>query len=353
MTSETEQAAWSSAQLGQMLDDANPEDLKSIRQSGILPEKVAGILAQIENDYDPSLHGENVPTRAEYTEKYQKVVSYWASRVLSKAVHNGHDRVINRFIGVVEGETSINGVQAMVRFLRWVTREAGVTYLTGHMGTGKTDFALLMAQVFYEQLKESDRDVHIATNIKSCAENHEQVEFIDSQPELKEWLEEKDGYKFFVFDESSSHASGYAGDSAKVTKQFRSMIRLIRKHDGNIVCIGHDGKDLHPTIRELADYVEKDGKKDAAVFEGVEDRQGEDRKFDISEIPKTNWYYDTKEASSWSWATESAEGKSREYIMGEIYVNENMTQATVAEYFEVSQSKVSKAKKVYMDEKPA
>lgn len=358
MTSKTKVDAWSSAQLGQKLKEATPDDLQSIRQAGVLPERVSRVLAQIENDYDPNF-GENIegidpneyPSRAEYTEKYQKIITKWTSRVLSKAVHQGNDRLINRFIGVVESETSIDGIQVMIRFIRWVSREAGVTYLAGHMGTGKTDFGLLMLEIFHKNLSDSKRGVKVATNIKSVSENHDFVEFIDNQPDLIQWLENETGYKLFLFDEASSHASGYSGDAKNVTSQFRSMIRLIRKNDGSMTIIGHDGKDLHPTIRELADYVEKQGKKESAVFESVSDREGESKKFDITQIPQTNLYYDTKEASTWNWATDSeSEKKGSEIIMGEIYVNEdNMTQKDVAEYFDVSQSKVSESARKYRE----
>jgi len=346
---EAEQQAWSSAQLGEMLDSASPDDLIAIRRAGILPEEISGTLAQIESDYNPDIQPDHMPQRAENTEKYQEIVRYWSSRVISKAIHNGHDRLINRIIGVVEQETSIDGIDVYVRFSRWVVREAGITYLTGHMGSGKTDFALLMAEVFWKELKD-DREVRIASNIKSAAEDNDMIEFIDSQPELKRWLE-KSGIKFFIFDEASSHATGYSGDSQSVTEQMRSTIRLIRKKGGSMALIGHDGKDLHPTIRELADFVEKQGKKDAGVFEGVSDREGENRKFDISQIPETSLSYDTKEASSWKWASEAEKGHDRNMIIGEIYEESDLTQQEIADIFGVSRSQVSEYAQSYRSQR--
>lgn len=341
-SSQNEVEAWSSAQLGQKLEESNPEDLQSIRQAGILPEKISGILSIVETDYDPDFRGRDHqdPRRAEHTQKYQEVVKYWTSKVLSKAVHNGHDRLINRFIRVVEQETSIDKIDSLLRFSRWVTREAGITYLVGHMGAGKTDLGLLIVEVFWKELSEaSEREVHVATNIQSTAEEHDFVDYIGSQPDLMEWLE-KSGYKIFLFDEASSHASGYSGDASKVTRQMRSMVRLIRKYDGSMVIIGHDGKDLHPTVRELADYVNKTDKKEATVFKSVEDREGADKKFDMTQIPQTSLWYDTKEASSWEWASEE-DSTDLELIIGEIYEKTSKTQTEIAEIFDVSQSEVS------------
>ncbi|MFB6144326.1 MAG: hypothetical protein ABEJ98_03370, partial [Candidatus Nanohaloarchaea archaeon] len=112
-------------------------------------------------------------------------------------------RIINRFIGVVESETSIDNIQAMIRFQNWTTREASVTYIAGHMGFGKTDFALLKAEVWYKVLKYSQKQIHLATNIKSTAEEHDFVKLIDNQPDLVKWLKQNPGYKFFIFDEAS------------------------------------------------------------------------------------------------------------------------------------------------------
>lgn len=351
MGHETE--AWAAAQLGQKLENSNPEDLKAIREAGILPEDVAEILAVVENKYNPGF-GKNIdgvdpseyPSLAHNCEKYRQIITRWTSKILSKAVHNGHDRIINRFLTVVEQDTDISGIQVMIRFTNWVCREAGITYLAGHMGSGKTDFALLMAEVFYEQMHDTERGANVACNIESAGANNEYIEFIDNQPDLEKWLEQP-GYSFFVFDEASSHASGYSGDAAQVTKQFRSMVRLIRKSDGSMVIIGHDGKDLHPTIRELADYVSKESKKQAAVFQSVQDREGEDLKFNISDIPATTLFYDTKEASMWNWAEEN--GTDLEEIMARTYTKTNLTQKETSEIFEVSQSKVSEAASKYQD----
>ena len=344
--------AWSSAQLGQKLDTATPDELQTIRKAGLVPEKVAKVLAMLENNYDPDWgknrenydHTED-PRRAENTEKYQEILKLWITVRLTEAVRVGHDRIINRFIRVVEQDTSIEHVDSVLNFARWVTREAGITYLAGHMGAGKTDFGLTMLEIFYKEMSNADRGVKVATNIKSTAEHHDFVDFINTQPDLIDWLESDGSFKLFLFDEASSHASGYAEDSSKVTKQFRSMIRLIRKNDGNMVIIGHDGKDLHPTVRELADFVQKKDKKEAAVFKGVRNREGISKKFDVSKIPQTNLHYDTKEASTWEWATEDGEnGKDMGTIRAECYdklKDADYTQADVADLFGVTQSKIS------------
>lgn len=348
---------WVSAQVKERLDNKDPDEIEyEIRSSQILPDEVIEVLIILKRNYDPTWTGapEHYDTSedsstVEDMDRWKEIIARWKSKALGKATRTGNDRVSNSYLGVVEQETGIDELDAKLRFVNWVTREAGITYLAGHMGTGKTDFGLLMMQTFYKAYKRDETDVQLATNIESTAEYYDHIKYIDNQPDLQKWLDETDGYKLFLFDEASSHATGYSGDAKNVTQQFRSMIRLIRKSDGNMIIVGHDGKDLHPTVRELADYVEKQGHKDAIVFEGVEDREGTEEKFEISKIPETKYWYNTKEASEWEWASEDEDGKSLEVIIGQTYVETELVQEDVAEIFEVSQSKVSECKKQYQE----
>ena len=405
MSSKDDIPVWAAAQTKEKLENMNPDQLGYLlEESPLIPDQVVETLIILKREYDPEwgvkqvktvekekevdksqgfhsieemiekekktvkelkrnpfegmdYNPEDDPRTVEQTERWKEITARWISKSLSTAIRNGRDRMNSAFLGVVEQETGITDIQSHVRFENWVKREAGITYLAGHMGTGKTDFGLLMAEVFYEGYNMKDKDVAMATNIKSAAENQEHIEYIDTQPKLQKWMDETDGYKLFIFDEASSHATGYSGDAQKVTSQMRSMVRLIRKSNGNMVIIGHDGKDLHPTVRELADYTEKQDKKEAAVFKAVEDREGKDKKFDIDKIPQTSYWYDTKEASDWEWATDEGEdGKSLEVIIGETYSTTKLSQEATAEIFEVSQSKVSKCKRKFekwQQEQPA
>ncbi|WP_414836639.1 hypothetical protein [Candidatus Nanohalococcus occultus] len=350
--------AWSSGWLGQELKETSDKKLGNVvRSAPYVPDMVVEVLFSWRKHYDPDFDGtpedydKEDPRHVENNERFRDVRERWISKTLSEAIRQGHDRIVNSYLGIIEQETGIGPIQAMLRFANWVEREAGVTYLAGHMGSGKTDFGLLMLEVFYERYKDSDKGVNVATNIKSAANNprNPDIKFIDNQPELQRWLEGEDGYKMFLFDEASSHASGYSGDASKVTKQMRSMVRLIRKSNGSMTIIGHDGKDLHPTVRELADYVSKEAKKEAVVFEGVENREGTDKKFEVDDIPQTKWNYDTTEATDWEWAKtgENADGKPLDVIIGETYVTTGLTQEETGEIFEVKQSKVSKCKRKY------
>lgn len=59
---------------------------------------------------------------------------------------------------------------------------------------------------------------------------------------------------------------------------------------------------MHPDVRRLAtDCIHKESKKEAAVYESVENGEGVDQKVDLVGIEPTKWTYDTNEESRWFW----------------------------------------------------
>ena len=343
--------AWSAAKLNEKLENATGEDLKTLKESGMLPRGVVKRLSLLEHHYDPNFGDEDDPYYAWETKRYKQIVKLHASQRLSTAVQNGNKSIINHFLGVVDTNTSLSHIQVYERFRNWVSREASVTYIAANMGYGKTDFALLMAEIWKSSLEGSTKNgkpvrLEVASNVKSC----QQTKSITTQPDLAEWMEdrgddEEEVFKLFVFDEASSHASGYTKDASKVQQQLSSMIKLMRKNGGNIIIIGHTGKDVHPDVRRLSDFVQKESKKEAVVFEDVREGAGNDMKFELSEIPPTSWRFDTKEESTWEWASGGAGGKDMTQIACEVYLamkdGKRKTQKEVAEMFDISQSKIS------------
>lgn len=346
--------AWATAWLGQKLHEATPGDLRAVRNAGLLPPKVSKRLAQVENDYDPE-YGKRVdgydhtqdPSRAEYHPKYQKEVFKHLSAVLSKAVHNGKDHPINEFIQIVEEDADISDLHPVSRFNRWVTREAAVNYIFAAPGNGKTDMGVLICERFHKEYRAGGKKTAIATNIKSTADAHDEVEYIDNYPDLVEWLESTEGFKHFLFDEASHHAHAFGGNNAKVVNRLGSMIKLIRKFNGSITIIGHTGKDLALDIRSLAAAVKKEDKKTAVIYEDVKDREGVNEQDRFEAIPQTKWHYDTNESSNWSWGEDQEDGEDLDTFIARTYHmvrNSSLdSQQDVAEIFDVSQTKVSNA----------
>jgi hypothetical protein len=166
------------------------------------------------------------------------------------------------------------------------------------MGSGKTDMALLFAQIwvhYWTVVEGYDEDeIEVLSNITSCPQVYE----VESQKELVERLQE-DKKQLVMIDEASSNFSA-GTNQHDVEKQFKRTTRMIRKNDGYLLLISHreDAKDVHKDIRVLSDLIYKESLYTAKIYEGLD---SEDPKKTLSKIPQTDWDYDTLEESEWDW----------------------------------------------------
>jgi hypothetical protein len=141
-------------------------------------------------------------------------------------------------------------------------------------------------------------------------DGEEQSGWLSSFGQLEEWIQQ-DGDpmenpdqtpKLFIFDEASSAAGGSGGDGYQTKKKMGPLAYKIRKYNGSLIVIGHDGKDVHPLIREMGKCINKEGKKRATFYDDVKNRSGVGEDETFEGIPPTNWRYDDKEATDWSWS---------------------------------------------------
>ncbi len=216
-----------------------------------------------------------------------------ATKRANSAVLNKNASVMKNIVGWNEMNVDASGI-SVLNMLRKRVRQPGYTcYIFGKLGSGKTDFALLLSEVW-----KMETSGMIGSNIKSLEEKDELIMCFS---DLKEWVS-NGGKKLFVFDEASSHASGYAGQAHSARKLLGRLLRKFRKNSTALIIIGHTGKDIHPDIRRLVvDKIEKVSKKEAKFWEKLDDGKGEDVELKLSSIPKTALSYDTKEESDWSW----------------------------------------------------
>jgi hypothetical protein len=194
-----------------------------------------------------------------------------------------------------------------------IGRAAPIIYIYGEPGSGKTNIGLLLSQLW----KREHPNGVIGSNIRTWEECDK---WIPRHPALEEWLEEplesisgggtarKEGakHRLFVFDEASSHASGRGKQGYEAGKLLGPLIYKIRKSRAGLIIIGHDGRDVHPSVRTLATVIERNrGElKKATVWEDVKNREGQGKIMEISGIPETDYRYDDSEATSWSWGTQ-------------------------------------------------
>lgn len=106
---------------------------------------------------------------------------------------------------------------------------ASISIITGRWKTGKTDFALLIAECLLE-LKVID---HVASNIETW---ESPVEFINSLDRLKYWFFEGKGRKAYLYDETIE-SSPRRKAMSKLNVAWIQTIPQLSKARGHLICI--------------------------------------------------------------------------------------------------------------------
>jgi hypothetical protein len=216
---------------------------------------------------------------------------------LQTSLEEGESQVQSFLVGNPGMRSDISGYHAIEKIEEILGHAAVVLYIYGRMGAGKTDFAALLAEIW----KNITPDGMIVTNIMSLEEADVHV---NSYRELMEWIDVRkpeDTEFIFLFDEASTSASGRGATGHQAGELFAPLVYRIRKVGGGIVTIGHDGGDIHPSIRAIADVVEKESKKRATFYETIRNRTPREELFSLAGIPPTSYTFDTRESSSWRW----------------------------------------------------
>ncbi|RZN60860.1 AAA family ATPase [Methanonatronarchaeum sp. AMET6-2] len=253
----------------------------------------------------PAIHKEGQQQQIETPPDFMEselaisIIKREATSLLNKAVIEGNISVMKRVSGPRKRGRDISGIQTLRKIERKMDEPVWICYVYGNMGTGKTDLALLLSELW----KSGGHGREIGSNIKSFEEKQR---YIKDFPQLKTWLSSNKKEKIFVFDEASSHVSGYGSDSYDATKYFSKLLKKFRKHKAHLVIIGHTGKDVHPDIRRLAtDKIKKLTKKDAVFCKEIgTDGEPEEIELEIKGIPRTNYTFDTYESTGWQWKPE-------------------------------------------------
>ncbi|MUV87818.1 hypothetical protein GJ631_14975 [Natronomonas sp. CBA1123] len=224
------------------------------------------------------------------------------SETFARAVEKGDAIRIRHFVGAQDTDVDLSGMKALQRLRDIVTRPAFMAYMWAEPGTGKTNFAFLLAQLW----KRHHPDGEVGTNVRTLEQKDE---WCRNYGDLDRWMKADEDAalrgeatpKLFIFDEASSNASGRGKDGYETAQKLGVLAYKIRKYGGSLIIIGHDGGDVHPAIRELAIAINKETKKRATVYESVRNRKGERPIVELSGIPPTDWQYNDKEATTWSW----------------------------------------------------
>lgn len=335
------------------------------------------LMNQMASAYKP-LHPE-MPSTFDHTDAGEMMIKAEATKVATEAVDEGNISQMKYITGMQDYTADASGIHTLIQLRQKIKQDAYIAYVWGHMGGGKTDFCNLMGE-----LAKKEMGYEVASNQKTLYENGDSDKYIWQFGDFIRWLAEgheitsvqdlaqKDldidaSDKLFIFDEGSNYASGYSGDAHDAQDKLGSLVKLIRKLGGNLIIIGHTGKDIHPDIRRLTnDCIYKSGQKTAKFFHAVEEAEGVGHKHTIGKIPQTNWNYDTLEVCIWDWSVtpqeerketadsieQSVSTEQRNMEMAKAYVsnshpdiktNENgkITMEMIANHYDLSVGRVS------------
>jgi|GEM_PF-4653210 len=195
--------------------------------------------------------------------------------------------------GVIEDseestETDVSGMQALMK-LQQVIDETPVFvgYIYGTMGAGRTDFALLLLDMF-EVVYGAD-SVYTASNITGdfvddeVTKSSRVVELLEERRDRIREGEELDKLVILI-DEAAQHS----------TEQLSNLIRIAQKSNAHILVIGDDGRKIDDSLRALCTtFIEKKEKKQATLYQDMEDREGLSEVMSLHGLPATSLDYST------------------------------------------------------------
>jgi len=275
---------------------------------------VSRFLSVVEQEYDPdrTKEAETMPGQARDLELVRNAQRMEATAAGRRAVADGDMTTLQHQQGNTNQRADISGVKAIQQVDDLINGAAPVVVILGEMGAGKSNFACLLGQRYVHK----NPSALVGTNIKSLREKSEWTDaqgqqrdgYLPSYPALKEWLQQ-DGNPLYhdqtpklgVLDELSSNASGSGKDGQLTRKLMGPLVFKVRKYGGALIVIAHDESSIHPLLWRLGVIVKKESKKKATIWDRVTNGELRGKIGEFEGVPPTDWRYNDKEASSWSW----------------------------------------------------
>lgn len=228
----------------------------------------------------------------EETPLYRLVKGYESGMSMAEDVDQGNLSGMSYREGVSDGSLDMSAfrvIEEMESLWRdYPTFQAylyGPTPPEGPTGVGKTDFAYTLIEIGERVYP----DLSIASNNQT-----DEFETIQSWTDLEEWLKSEDGKKVFLLDEAAQVMQFADMTAGKVVSK---LLKLLRKYQGNLILIGHTGRDVPRDVRRQLLVVRKESEKEATIGVGLEEQGEEIRVKDVymrlSGIPTTRVSYNT------------------------------------------------------------
>lgn len=201
-------------------------------------------------------------------------------------------RVINQYLytnPVLLLSVLTDRIMSLNDFIEKFSKQFYGLAITGYLGTGKTDFSLLI----YQKLREKNPDLLLVTNMKSLQLPNYRV--CDTNEDLENFLTKQKGQKFFIFDEAGVITSIYESVFKRHIKTFSRNMVYLRKWNSCFCFVLPQFEALNKAVRRyIKVVVTKLSTKTASV-----QFANEYFPYVILNIPKTDIVFDTLEVASW------------------------------------------------------
>jgi len=355
-----------------------PEPVESHSHVGLADdETVRALLSHLAAHYQPRECDREMPARVEETDLWQILVGKESTETLTRAIRDSRLDQLSFAVGDPAARADVSGLKAIESIEEIMDREAPILYIYGEPGSGKTNISLLLAQVWVRLQERRGLDYELASNIRTLRAQDAWIEtysaleawakeFVEALPEGGETLADDAPRKLYIFDEASSHALGSGEQGYQTGQLLGPLVKTIRKGNCGLIIIGHDGKDVHPAVRELAKVCQRyvENQKRASFYHTIRNREPDEKIVDVHGVPLTDYEYDDKEDTRFRWdvgdgedaaldaARELAEDmvqRERRRLAAELYLSDalDVNQGEIGRAFGHDQSWVSRAVDAY------
>lgn len=251
------------------------------------------------------------PERFEDTQVYRDRLAYHETETFSDRLEGGEAAALRHHIGSQAEKVDVSGWRDIERIRDLAIERHLRLYIYGEPGNGKTRSACTVGRHWLDERRaEGHHDAYVVTNIRTLVGEDESIKWVSNWAELQgrvdrdldEVLADQVTPVLFLFDEASSQASGNGKDGHEASTKLATLVYKMRKFGAAIVIVGHDGKDLHPAVRELCLVLHKKEKKVARFYESVNNRKPKGPLTpEINGWPDSMWKPNDKDPAPWSW----------------------------------------------------
>lgn len=255
----------------------------------------------------------------EDTDTYHELRRALGADTFGQAVEEGESHRLRHFIGSSDDQPDVSGFKLFQTLEQIITDEPLLLYLYGGQGTGKTMFGSLAVQLWKHWVGGE-----VASNLRTI----ENAKWINDWNGFEEWMyvSEADRLagnyepKLYFMDEANAVLGGQGSDGWNAKTKLAHLGYKIRHYGGSLIVVGHDGKDIAPSIRELCTIAEKVDKKHVRFYESIKERTPRNPltpEMKGVPLPDNEWRPHTRDDADFYWTDEAGDEPSPKRVARE------------------------------------